>query len=45
MLDPFNKIASLQVIEKKLQHWCFPLHIRKFLRTPILKNIDEQLLL
>ena len=26
-------------------HLCFPLHVRKFLRTPILKNISKQLLL
>ena len=37
----FNKIAGFQAckfIEKRLQHWCFPVHIAKFLRTPILKS-------
>ena len=44
-LCSFNKVPGLQVIEKKLQHWCFPLHVRKFLRTLILKKISERLLL
>ena len=35
----------IKFIEKRPQHWCFPLHIRKFLRTSILKNISERLLL
>ena len=30
---------------KRLQHRCFPVNIVKFLRTPILKNICERLLL
>ena len=30
---------------RSCQHWCFPLHVSKFLRTPILKNISERLLL
>ena len=30
-------------IKKRLQHKCFPVHIEKFLRTPILKNICQQL--
>ena len=30
--------------EKRLQHRCFLVNIAKFLRTPILKNICEQLL-
>ena len=30
---------------KRLQHRCFPMNIVKFLRTPILKNICEPLLL
>ena len=29
--------------EKRLQHKCFPVNIVKFLRTPALKNICEQL--
>ena len=32
-------------IKKRLQHRCFPVNIAKFLRTPILKNICEWLLL
>ena len=31
--------------EMRLQHRCFPVNIAKFLRTPILKNISEWLLL
>ena len=34
----FNKLAGLQ-------HRCFSVNIAKFLRTPILKSICEQLLL
>ena len=44
----FNKNAGLQVcniIENRLQHRCFLVNIAKFLRTHILKNICEQLLL
>ena len=32
-------------IKKRLQHMCFPVKFHKFLRTPILKNICERLLL
>ena len=32
-------------IKKRLQHRCFPVNIAKFLRTPILKNICEQVFL
>ena len=32
-------------IKKRLQHNCFPVNIGKFLKTPILKNICERLLL
>ena len=32
-------------IKKRLQHRCFSVNFAKFLRTPILKNIWEQLLL
>ena len=39
------KLQACKFIEKRLQHWCFPLHVKKFLRTPILKNIRERLLL
>ena len=44
----FNNVAGLQAcnfIKKILQHWCFPIKFAKFLRTPILKNISERLLL
>ena len=44
----FNKVAGLQACnftKKRLQHRCFPVNIVKFLRTPILKNICEWLLL
>ena len=34
------KLQVCKFIEKRLQHWCFPLHVRKFLRTPILKNTE-----
>ena len=39
------KLQACKFIEKRLQHWCFPLHVKKIFRTPILKNIREQLLL
>ena len=39
------KLQTCKFIEKRLQHWCFPLHVKKFLRTPILKNIRERLFL
>ena len=38
------KLQAYKFIEKRLQNWCFPLHVRKFLRTSILKNISERLL-
>ena len=44
----FSKVAGLKVcnfINKILQHRCFPMNIAKFLRTPILKNISERLIL
>ena len=34
-----------QCIKKKPQHSCFPVNIAKFLRTPILKNIFERMIL
>ena len=44
VLDSFvNKVAGL--IKKGLQHRYFPVKFAKFLRTPILKNIYERLLL
>ena len=39
------KFQTCKFTEKRPQHWCFPLHVRKFLRTSILKNISERLLL
>ena len=30
------KLQACKFIEKRLQHWCFPLHVKKFFRTPIL---------
>ena len=44
----FNKVAGLQAcnfMKKRLQHSCFPVNTAKFLKTPILKNICERLLL
>ena len=44
----FNKVAGLHaynLAKNRLQHWCFPLNNAKFLRTSILKNICERLLL
>ena len=36
---------SYNFIKKRLQHRCFPMNIAKFLKTTILKNICERLLL
>ena len=44
----FNSVGGLQVCnftKKILQHLCFPMKFAKFLRTPVLKNICERLLL
>ena len=44
----FNNFASLKAcnfIKKRLQRRWFPVNIAKFLRTPILKDICELLLL
>ena len=35
---------GLQRVKKRIQHRCFPVNIAKFLKTPIMKNICEQLL-
>ena len=49
MLEPlFNNMAGLKAyrfIKKRLQHSCLPIKYVKLLRTPILKNICEWLLL
>ena len=39
------KLKACNFIKKRLQQKCFPVNIAKFLRTPILKNICEWLLL
>ena len=43
----FDKASALQpsFIKERLQHRCFPENIAKFLKTPVLKNICERLLL
>ena len=44
----FHKVVGLQVcnfIKQKLQHRCFLCNLAKFVRTSILKNICERLLL
>ena len=44
----FNRVADFRpatILKKRLEHKCFPVNIAKFLRTPILKNICERLLL
>ena len=44
----FNKFAGLEVcdfIKKRLQLSSFPLNIAIFLRTPVLRNICERVLL
>ena len=38
-------LQACKFTEKRLQHWCFTLHVGKFLRTPFLKNISGRLLL
>ena len=43
-----NKVTGIQAsnfIKKRLHRKCFPVKFVKFLRTPILKNIYERLLL
>ena len=48
-LEPLlSQVAGLNtcnIIKKRLQHSCFPVKFAKLLRTPMLKNICEQLLL
>ena len=48
VLSIFDKIPGLQAcdfIKNRLQFRCFVVNIVKFLRTPVLKNICERLLL
>ena len=40
-----KKLLACNFIKKRLQHTCFPVKFTKFLRTPILKNSCERLLL
>ena len=42
---PVSESQLCNFIKKKLQHRCFPVKFEKFLKTPILKNICERLLL
>ena len=39
VLKNFAIFTGKLLFKKRLEHWCFPLNIAKFLRTPILKNI------
>ena len=41
----FNKLFRRDFINKRLQDRCFPEKFAKFLKTPILKNLRERLLL
>ena len=46
MLEPvFSKPYVYNFIKKRLQHSCFAVNIRKFLKASILKNIFERVLL
>ena len=41
----FLSLQACNVIKKRLLHRCFPVKFEKYLRSPILKNICERLLL
>ena len=45
MKQLFWGLFLIKFIKKRLQHRCFPVNFAKFLRTPILRNICERLLL
>ena len=45
MLDNTKYLHACNIIKKSLQHSCFPAKFAKFLRTFIMKNICERLLL
>ena len=46
VLKIFAKFAkSQQYIKKRLQHRCFPVNLKKFLKTLVLQNICQRLLL
>ena len=38
------KLPACNFIKKRLQHKCFPVNFGKLLKTPVLKNIRERLL-
>ena len=40
----WSLLQTCNFIKKRLQHWCFPVKLAKFLRTSILKKICERLL-
>ena len=40
-----QKRWPVTLLKKRLQHMCFPVKFGKLSRTPVLKNIYEQLLL
>ena len=41
----WSLFQACSFIKKRLQQWCFPVKFTKFLRTSILKNICERLIL
>ena len=41
----FAGLQACNFVKKRHQHRCFPVNITKFLRTPILKDICQRLLL
>ena len=45
LFNKFSERKANNFIKKRLQNRCFPVKFAKFLRTPILKNICEWLLL
>ena len=45
LLKKFADPRTFNFIKKRLKHSCFSVKSEKFLRTPILKNICERLLL
>ena len=45
LFSEFADIQSYKLIKRRLQHRCFTVNIRRFLRIPVLKNICERLAL
>ena len=44
----FNEVAGFRLatsLKRDSSHWCIPEKLAKFLRTPILKNMCERLIL